>query len=79
MAYGYLNDVAYIVDFEKNVEFMLSAVIHVNKNQIYNDGIYEYDQIGLPFLANLGRVIYNYELNRVKKHLPDLSNFRFVY
>ncbi|MBI5808768.1 MAG: serine hydrolase [Ignavibacteriales bacterium] len=78
-AYGYLTDVAYIIDFEKKVEFMLSAVIHVNKDQIYNDGIYEYDQIGLPFLANLGRVIYNYELNRVKKHLPDLSKFKFVY
>jgi hypothetical protein len=79
MAYGYLTDVAYIVDFDKKVEFMLSAVIHVNKDQIYNDNIYEYGQIGLPFLANLGRVIYNYELNRVKKHLPNLSKFKFVY
>ncbi len=78
-AYGYLTDVAYIIDFEKKVEFMLSAVIHVNKDQIYNDGIYEYDQMGLPFLANLGRVIYNYELNRIKKHLPNLSKFKFVY
>jgi hypothetical protein len=78
-AYGYLTDVAYIIDFEKKVEFMLSAVIHVNKDQIYNDGIYEYDQIGLPFLANLSRVIYNYELNRIKKHLPNLSKFKFVY
>jgi hypothetical protein len=79
MAYGYLTDVAYIVDFEKKIEFMLSAVIHVNKDQIYNDSIYEYNQIGLPFLANLGRVIYNYELNRVKKYLPNLSKFKFVY
>ena len=79
MAYGYLTDVSYIADFDKKVEFMLSAVIHVNKDQIYNDGIYEFVQIGLPFLANLGRVIYNYELNHIKKYLPDLSKIKFIY
>ncbi|MEL6866884.1 MAG: serine hydrolase, partial [Bacteroidota bacterium] len=36
-AYGYLTDVAYIIDLEKKVEFMLAAVIHVNDNQTYND------------------------------------------
>jgi hypothetical protein len=79
MAYGYLTDVAYIVDFKNKVEFMLSAVIHVNKDGIYNDGIYEYNQIGIPFLANLGRVIYNHELNRIKKNLPKLDKFIIDY
>ena len=32
-AYGYLTDIAYIVDFDKKIEFMLSAVIHVNKDK----------------------------------------------
>jgi hypothetical protein len=79
LAYGYLTDVAYIVDFEKKVEFMLSAVIHINKDGIFNDDKYEYDQIGIPFMTNLGKVIYNYELNRSKKYLPDLSKFKFTY
>ena len=79
LAYGYLTDVAYIVDFENNVEFMLSAVILVNKDKIFNDDVYEYDEIGKLFLANLGRVIYNYELKRVKKYLPNLSKFKFDY
>ena len=79
LAYGYLTDVAYIVDFGKKVEFILSTVIHVNKNQIFNDDIYEYDQIGIPFLASLGRVFYNYEVTRPKKYLPDLSRFRIHY
>ncbi len=79
LAYGYLTDVAYIVDFNNKVEFLLSATIHVNKNKIYNDGIYEYNQIGLPFLAKLGKVIYDYELKRNKKYLPDLSKFRINY
>ena len=64
MAYGYLIDNAYIVDSKNKVEFLLSAVIYVNEDEIFNDDKYEYDEIGLPFLANLGRVIYGYELER---------------
>jgi hypothetical protein len=75
MAYGFLIDNAYIVDFENKVEFMLSAVIHVNENQIFNDGVYEYESIGLPFLANLGRIIYEYELKRTKQYVPNLQRF----
>jgi len=64
MAYGYLIDNAYIVDSKNKIEFLLSAVIYVNEDGIFNDDKYEYDEIGLPFLANLGRVIYEYELER---------------
>ncbi len=78
-AYGYLIDNAYIVDFENNVEFILSAVIHVNENQIYNDGVYEYDQTGFPFMAELGKTIYNHELSRKKNNLPNLSRFKLAY
>ncbi len=78
-AYGYLIDNAYIVDFDNNIEFMLSAVIHVNKDGIYNDGQYEYESIGQPFLKNLGNLVYEYELSRKRKHLPDLSAFKFEY
>lgn len=66
LAYGYMIDNAYIIDTENNIEFLLSAVIYVNEDGILNDNKYEYDEIGLPFLAELGRVIYNYELNRKK-------------
>ncbi len=66
-AYGYLTDCAYITDTESNIEFFLSATIHVNENQIYNDGVYEYDSIGIPFLAELGRQVYHYELSKNNK------------
>lgn len=78
-AYGYLLDNAYIVDFENGIEFMLSAVIHVNEDGIFNDDKYEYESIGFPFMANLGRVIYEYELKRKRQHKPDLSKFKFSY
>ncbi|MCO4293822.1 class A beta-lactamase-related serine hydrolase [Solitalea sp. MAHUQ-68] len=78
-SYGYMIDNAYIVDFENKVEFMLSAVVFSNKDEIFNDSKYEYETICLPFLGNIGRVIYDYELNRKKDHLPDLSRFKMDY
>ena len=77
VAYGFVTDVAYIVDFENNIEFMLTATIHCNSDGIYNDDQYEYDSVGYPFLKNLGKAVYDYELKRVRKNVPDLSEFRF--
>jgi hypothetical protein len=65
-AYGTLTDCAYIVDPAKGVEFMLTATILVNKDGIFNDDHYEYEEVGIPFLAELGRGCYDYELNRKK-------------
>ncbi|MDH7447149.1 serine hydrolase [Aquimarina sp. 2201CG14-23] len=65
-AYGYLVDCAYIKDTKNDIEFILSATIHVNENRIYNDDTYEYDTIGIPFLAELGRKIYTLEKHRKK-------------
>ncbi|MBD3223887.1 MAG: hypothetical protein GF313_04110 [Caldithrix sp.] len=73
VAYGYLIDNAYIVDFKNKIEFLLTAVIHVNANRIFNDNQYEYDSVGFPFLASLGRIIYEYEKERSRPHPPDLS------
>ncbi len=78
-AYGHLLDVAYVVDFDKGVEFFLSAVMYCNKDGILNDDQYDYDLIGFTFMKNLGQLIYDYEVKRVKKHLPDLSKFKFMY
>ena len=61
-AYGTLTDCAYIQDTKNKVEFILTATILINKNGIFNDNAYEYDTIGIPFLAALGREIYAYEL-----------------
>ncbi len=75
-AYGTLTDVAYIVDFEYNIEFMLSATLLCNADGIFNDGQYEYDAVGFPFLAKLGRAVQEYERKRERKVQPDLKKFR---
>lgn len=64
MSHGYLADVAYFINPTQNVEFLLSAVLYVNKDRIINDGAYEYNSIGLPFLAQLGHLIQQYETTR---------------
>lgn len=76
-AYGFLTDVAYVVDFEKNIEFMVSATIYCNEDDILNDDHYDYETVGFPFLKQLGRTLYEYESKRERKHAPVLDNFKF--
>ena len=78
-AYGYLLDNAYVVDFDKGIEFMLTAMISCNSDGIFNDDKYDYNTIGYPFMGNLGRLIYDYEASRKKPRQPDLSRFRVTY
>jgi len=78
-SYGYDIDNAYIVDFKNNVEFILSAVVQSNDDEIYNDNKYEYKTVCLPFMKNLAQTIYQYELKREKKYKPDLKKFKFRY
>lgn len=65
-AYGTLTDCAYIRDLENNIEFLLTATILVNEDGVFNDNEYEYDEIGIPFLAALGEGLY--ALEREKKN-----------
>lgn len=78
-SYGFNIDNAYIVDFKNKVEFMLTVVAQSNDAQIYNTNKYEYKTVTLPFMKNLGRLIYQYELKRPKKYLPDLRKYKFRY
>jgi len=78
-SYGFLTDVSYVADFENKVEYMLSATVYVNSDDILNDGKYDYDAVGYPFLNELGQAIYKYELSRKRKNKPDLSAFKMNY
>lgn len=78
-AYGHLLDASYFVDFETGVEFFVTAVIYVNRDEILNDDQYEYEEIGFPFYAELGEYLYQLEKRREKQLKPDLSQFVFTY
>ena len=75
MSHGYLADVAYVADSLHQSEFLLSAVLYVNSDGIINDAAYEYDTIGLPFLARLGQKIRQYEAQRPHPFRPNLTEF----
>ena len=78
-AYGFLTDVSYIVDFKNQIEYMLAATVYVNSDGVINDGKYDYDEIGYPFFYQLGKTIYQHELNRRRKRTPDLGAFKIEY
>jgi Beta-lactamase enzyme family len=78
-AYGFLLDNAYIVDYEAGIEFMLTAVLLCNNDQIFNDDKYDYETVGFPFMKNLGKLIYDFEIKREKKYKPNLDKMKFVY
>ena len=68
-----------MVDFDKNIEFMLCASIYCNSDGILNDDNYEYETVGFPFMKQLGKVIHEYEVNRERARQPDLSKFKLLY
>ena len=78
-SYGFLTDIAYIVDFKNKVEFMLSGTIYVNRDGILNDDKYEYEELGYPFFKEVGNIIYQHELERKRKFAPDLKGFEMKY
>ncbi|HEY9004322.1 MAG TPA: serine hydrolase [Mucilaginibacter sp.] len=78
-SYGYDIDNAYIVDFKNKIEFIISAVVQSNDDEIYNDNKYEYKTVCLPFMKNLAQTIYQYELKRERQYNPDLKKFKFKY
>jgi len=77
LAYGFVTDVAYVVDYKDNVEFMLSAVIYANKDGILNDGKYDYESVAFPFMKNLGNLFYHYEQTRPKKNKALLLKMKY--
>jgi len=77
-SYGYIIDNSYFVDFKNGIEYFLTAVVQSNEDGIFNDNKYEYETVCYPFMKNLGRTIYELELNR-KKRKPDLSKFEMTY
>ena len=79
LSYGTVADCAYIVNKEKGIEFFLSAVVYVNKNEIMNDGKYEYMKIGLPFLSNLGKAVYEFEYKRKKLNKPNFEELNIDF
>ncbi len=79
MAFGFLIDNAYIIDFQHHTEYMLSVVIYANADETLNDDKYEYETVSKPFMQNLAAVISEYEKTRTHAYKSDLSKFKLLY
>lgn len=56
-AYGFTTENAWVVDTQTGSHFFLAATIYTNKDGILNDDEYEYEEIALPFMADLGETV----------------------
>ena len=73
-AYGFLTDVSYVLDTKNNIDYMLSATLYVNSDGVVNDSKYDEEAVGFPFLNQIGKAFYQYELERPRKFKPVLKN-----
>lgn len=78
-AYGHLLDSSFFVDFDKGIEFFVSAIIYTNSNETLNDNTYEYEEIAFPFFTELGEYLYELELKRKKSNIPDMTAYKIQY
>jgi len=78
-SYGFIIDNSYFVDFKNGIEYLLTAVVQSNKDEIYNDDKYDYETVCFPFMKNLGQVIYQLEMDRKEDFKPNLSRFALDY
>ena len=74
-SYGFLTDASYVIDLEHGVEYMITAVIYVNKDGVLNDNKYEYTSVGYPFFGEVGRILHAHELTRPRKYRSDFGCF----
>lgn len=72
-AYGFLTDVSYVIDTKNNIDYMLSATVYVNSDGIINDSKYDEESMGFPFFRELGKAVYQFELQRPRLHQPPLK------
>lgn len=72
-AYGFLTDVSYVMDTKNNIDYMLSATVYVNSDGIINDSKYDEESMGFPFFRELGKAVYQYELQRPRQYQPPLK------
>ena len=56
-AYGFTIENAWVVDRRTGRSFFLAATLYTNEDGVLNDDAYEYDEVALPFLADLGEAV----------------------
>lgn len=78
-AYGVIADCAYVVDFKSGTEFFISAIMYCNNRDILNTDDYQYHNVGLPFMTELGRLIFEKEKQYRRNRPEQVRKLKFLY
>jgi hypothetical protein len=70
LAFGFQVENAYFVDKGTGRSFFLAAAIYANADGVVGDGLYDYDSVSRPFLADLGEVV----ARRLWRGAPDRTS-----
>lgn len=57
-AYGFVSEVAHVVEPARGIEFLLAARVQANADGIVNDDRYDYDTVARPLLAAIGQAAF---------------------
>ncbi|GAB4202385.1 MAG: hypothetical protein Fur0023_08240 [Bacteroidia bacterium] len=76
-AYGFLSETAYIVDFKNGVDFILSASIYVNPNNIM-DGKYDYEK-AYQLFYHISQRLYEYEKKYNSKNITQFKYYENLF
>ncbi|MDR0559985.1 MAG: serine hydrolase [Prevotellaceae bacterium] len=72
--FGFLIDNAYVIDKQNGIDFLLTVVIKCNRENIFGENYYEYEKIGEPFIREVSKIIYEYEISS-RKNFTDFTDF----
>jgi hypothetical protein len=76
---GVVTDCAYIVDFDNKIEFLVSARIGINHNEISEGEAYQ--KYSFPFMEQLGQKLYEFEKSKLKekRFLPNFDRLKKLW
>lgn len=63
-AYGFTTENAYIEDTATGRSFFIAATLYTNEDGVLNDDRYEYEDVALPFMADLGEALARHLLKQ---------------
>ncbi len=71
MAGGFISDFSHVVDESNGIEYYLSATMLAKKDDIINNGNYNYHDFGIPAFRKIGALFYKYELDNKEYYKLD--------
>jgi hypothetical protein len=76
VSFGCVIDAAYLIDFKTGKECLLTVGIYANKDEVINDGKYDYDTFAYPLMKDIGRYFMQ-QISENQESVEYLKQFAF--